>query len=209
MKSSKAGLPYSVVVSVLNQRNEILGLEDLCAFVSCAFRDRQVLGEKGRDFFKAAHLEKGVDGGSDICQGLFRLFHRLAGFRIGLSVSLVENVLQVAFGDGGNLSAAYSWADKRIHMVGFLAVVAGAGGGLDPLQILIQQDGDTGICIDHVIVQPGVGLGVSLPLAGASRLGGIEAAALAVLLDVDLPAGLLFHPDGGAGSFGHFNSFRF
>ena len=58
-------------VSVLNQRNEILGLEDLCAFVSCAFRDRQVLGEKGRDFFKAAHLEKGVDGGSDICQGLF------------------------------------------------------------------------------------------------------------------------------------------
>ena len=82
------------------QRNKILRLEDLCAFVPCAFWDRQVLGEKGRDLFKAAHLEKGVDGGSDICQGLFRSFHYLAGLRIGLSVSLVENVLQVAFGDG-------------------------------------------------------------------------------------------------------------
>ena len=50
------------------------------------------------------------------------------------------------------------------------------------------------------------GVGISFSLAGSARLGTGEAAAHPVLLDVDLPAVLIFHPFSGVCSFAHKNT---
>ena len=52
-------------------------------------------------------------------------------------------------------------------------------------------------------VQPLVRLGIGLTLAGAAGLEAVEAAALAVLLDVDLPAAIFVRPDRRVGASAH------
>ena len=82
-------------------------------------------------------------------------------------------------------------------------VVAGTGAFFHCFQIAVQQLIHPNPGLINAILQPGVCLGVRLPLPGPSRLGAGKGTSAAVLLDVDLPPFLGFKPFCGIGSLCH------
>lgn len=157
---------------------------------------------------QAAPLDEGSLHRADALQGLFaerpaKRFALALLLQTALFICFVEDGLQVGFGQIADAQRAADGKDIVFPVLPALGQVGCTGCAGQIIQPVGVELGHLCGCADDALVQPGVCLGVCFPLAGAAGLGTVEAAALAVLLHIDLPAGLFFLPDGCAGSFGH------
>lgn len=183
-------------------------LEDILLAQTGALGHRQVLGEKCGILVQAAPFDEGPLHRTDALQGLFaeRAAQRLALallLEASLLVRLVEDGLQVGLGKVGDLQPAAYGENVVFPVLLALGKIRRTGGAGQLLQPVGIELGHLGGRADDALVEPGVGLGIRLPLAGAAGFKTIEAAALAVFLYVDLPAAEAFLPDGRACSFAH------
>lgn len=100
----------------------------------------------------------------------------------------VDQALKVAAGEPADGLMPNPRLDFIAPAARHLAAVAVTGGGLLGFEELRIKDRDLCGGIYGGIIQPGVRLGVGLPLAGAAGLCAGKGFALPVLLHVDLPA---------------------
>ena len=177
-----------------HQNGQAVGLQDPPLFIAGTARDGQILGVVGGVAALAGEFQQPGQIGIEVLQGLFAE----AG-----GAGQIQDVLQVLIRQGLQLFPAQVGGDPGAPAA-FHRLPVALGGGELPLGQVFRPD----IChrlapgLDP-LVQPVVRLGVGLPLAGAARLEAVEAAALAVLLDVDLPAAQLFQPDRRVGASAH------
>lgn len=176
----------------VQQLQQVSGLQYLLAFVPGPGGHPQPFRVEGADLAGPAILAEGPQ----VCtQGLQRLFAAPGG------VCLVDDALQVLFGKAGDPLAPDPGQHPDLPPAGNVLAVAGRGGFLldgVPFPVQIFHPGAAGI---DALIQPGVCLGVGLPLAGAARLRAVEALAGSVLLHVDTPAVAV--PGSGVGSSSH------
>ena len=185
-----------------------VGLEDILLAQAGALGHRQILRKEGGVLVQAAPLDKGPFHRADALQGLFAegTAQRLALallFEAALLVRLIEDGLQVGLGKVGDLQPAADRQDVVFPVFLALGKIRCPGGAGQLLQPAGIEFGHLGGGADDPFVEPGVGLGVRLPLAGAAGFEAVEGPALAVLLNFDLPTPTAFNPDGRACSFTH------
>lgn len=177
-----------------HQDGQAVRLQNPFALIAGAGRDGELIGMIGGVAALAGEFQQAGQISIEVLQGLF------AEAR---SASQIQHVLQVLIRQGLQLFPAQVGGDPGAPAA-FHRFPVALGGGELPLGQVFRPD------IRHRLapgldpfVQPFVRLGVGLPLAGAARLEAVEAAALAVLLDVDLPAAQLFQPDRRVGASAH------
>ena len=177
-----------------HQDGQAVRLQNPFAPIAGAGRDGQLVGMIGGVAALAGEFQQAGQIGIKVLQGLF------AEAR---SASQIQHVLQVLIRQGLQLFPAQVGGDPGAPAA-FHRLPVALGGGELPLGQVFRPD------IRHrfapgldPFVQPVVRLGVGLPLAGAAGLEAVEAAALAVLLDIDLPAAIFVRPDRRVGASAH------
>ena len=177
-----------------HQNGQVFGLQDSPLFATGAARDGKFFRIVGGVAALAGEFQQAGQISKKILQGLFAQ----AG-----STGQIQDVLQILIRQGLQLFLAKVGGDPDTPAA-FHRLPVALGGGELPLSQVFRPD----IC--HLFapgldpfVQPLVCLGVGLPLAGAARLETIEAAALAVFLDIDLPAAIFVRPDRRVGASAH------
>ena len=177
-----------------HQNGQAVGLQDPPLFIAGTARDGKFFGMIGGVAALAGEFQQAGQVSIEVLQGLFAQ----AG-----GTGQVQDVLQVLIRQGLQLFPAQIGGDPGAPAA-FHGLPVALGGGELPLGQVFRPD----IChrlapgLDP-LVQPVVRLGVGLPLAGAARLEAVEAAAFAVLLDVDLPASIFVRPDRRVGASAH------
>lgn len=177
-----------------HQNGQVFGLQDPPLFAAGAARDGKFFGIVGGVAALAGEFQQAGQIGKKILQGLFAQ----AG-----STGQIQHVLEVLIRQGLQLFLAQVGGNPDTPAA-FHRLPVALGCGELPLGQVFRPD----ICHPFApgldpFVQPLVRLGVGLPLAGAARLEAVEAAALAVLLDIDLPAAIFVRPDRRVGASAH------
>ena len=188
-------------------------MEDSLAFVSCTLRDREPLGiKRGHAGNTAAIFEEGDQISADIHEGFSGQGERLwaallmALFQRAVSVSLVENSLQMTFCNG--IDPHLSKGGEKITVSG-VGCFLSAGGNrcalryrVGPVKI-IRPELIYPLPGTDIIIQPSIGFCVCLPLAlfAGNRRG--EGFPNIVFLHLDLPARVFLKPDSGVSLFAH------
>ena len=177
-----------------HQNGQAVRLQNPLAFVAGAGRDGELVGMIGGVAAFAGKLQQAGQIGIEVLQGLFAE----AG-----GTGQVQHVLQVLIRQGLQLFPAQVGGDPDTPAA-FHGLPVALGGGELPLGQVFRPD------IRHRLapgldpfVQPGVRLCIGFPLAGAAGLEAVEAAPLAVLLDIDLPAAIFVRPNRRVGASAH------